>query len=164
MFWTQTSREWLKMSWGDVCDEQCEGVLICTLIIHSVGFHPFRGHPARQMSGKPLRKQKKVWRYVEEGSLLKLKSYLRKHKDVDVNFSQGKRQRSPLHLACSQGDDAMLRLLLKHGADSLGTERNGDTPLHLAAKRALKYGKRGKISQAHTYTSCTDLCWKRNIS
>uniref|UniRef100_A0A3B4DLR8 NF-kappa-B inhibitor-like protein 1 n=1 Tax=Pygocentrus nattereri TaxID=42514 RepID=A0A3B4DLR8_PYGNA len=81
-------------------------------------------------------KQKKVWRYVEEGSLLKLKSYLRKHKDVGMNFSQGKRQRSLLHLSCSQGDDAILRLLLKHGADPLQRDRNEDTPLHLAAKRA----------------------------
>ncbi|KAI4875217.1 hypothetical protein NFI96_010683 [Prochilodus magdalenae] len=91
---------------------------------------------------KVSRKQKKVWRYVEEGSLLKLKSFLRKHKDVDINFSQGKRQRSLLHLTCSQGDDAILRLLLKHEADPLQRDRHGDTPLHFAAKRALKYGKK----------------------
>ncbi|XP_072515359.1 NF-kappa-B inhibitor-like protein 1 isoform X2 [Salminus brasiliensis] len=87
-------------------------------------------------------KQKKAWRYVEEGGLMKLKSYLRKHRDLDINFTQGKRQRSLLHLACSQGDDAILRLLLKHGADPLQKERHGNTPLHLAAKRARKYGKR----------------------
>ncbi|XP_076876558.1 NF-kappa-B inhibitor-like protein 1 [Brachyhypopomus gauderio] len=87
------------------------------------------------------RKQTKIWRYVEEGSFLKLKAYLRKHKDVELNFSQGKRQRSLLHVVCSHGDDAILRLLLKHGADPLRRDRNGDTPLHLAAKRALKYGK-----------------------
>lgn len=93
------------------------------------------------------RKQKKVWRYVEEGSLLKLKSYLRKHrKDVDVNFTLGKRRRGVLHLVCSHGDDALLRLLLKHGADPLQRDRNGDTPLHLAARRALKYGKTGELT------------------
>uniref|UniRef100_A0A3B5BDN3 NF-kappa-B inhibitor-like protein 1 n=1 Tax=Stegastes partitus TaxID=144197 RepID=A0A3B5BDN3_9TELE len=79
--------------------------------------------------------------YVEEGSLLKLKSYLRKHRDVDVNFSQGKRQRSPLQLACCLGDDAVLRLLLKHGADVLHRDRRGNTALHTAANRALKHGK-----------------------
>ncbi|XP_030625842.1 NF-kappa-B inhibitor-like protein 1 [Chanos chanos] len=88
------------------------------------------------------RKQKRVLRYVEEGSLLKLKSYLRKHADLKLNFSQGKRRRSPLHIVCSHGDDGILRLLLKHGADPLQRDRNGDTPLHLAAKRALKYGRR----------------------
>ncbi|KAF5899953.1 NF-kappa-B inhibitor-like protein 1, partial [Clarias magur] len=87
------------------------------------------------------RKQKKVWRYVEEGSLLKLKSYLRKHKDVEVNFTRGKRRRAVLHLVCSHGDDALLRLLLKHGADPLQKDRNGDTPLHLAARRALRHGR-----------------------
>lgn len=89
------------------------------------------------------RKQKRVWRYVEEGSLLKLKSYLRKHRDLDVNFSQGKRERGPLHLACCLGDDAVLRLLLKHGADVLQRDRKGDTALHTAANRALKHGKTG---------------------
>ncbi|XP_051541536.1 NF-kappa-B inhibitor-like protein 1 [Myxocyprinus asiaticus] len=88
------------------------------------------------------RKQRRVLRYVEEGSLLKLKSYLRKHKDLELNFTQGKRHRGPLHVVCSHGDDAILRLLLKRGADPLQTDRNGETPLHLAANRALKYGKR----------------------
>ncbi|XP_074546636.1 NF-kappa-B inhibitor-like protein 1 [Halichoeres trimaculatus] len=87
------------------------------------------------------RKQKRLWKYVEEGSLLKLKSYLKKHRDVSVNFTQGKRERSPLHLACYLGDDAVLRLLLKHGADVLQRDRKGDTALHTAVTRALKYGK-----------------------
>lgn len=89
------------------------------------------------------RKQRRVLRYVEEGSLMKLKSILRKHKDLELNFTQGKKHRSPLHMVCSHGDDAILRLLLKHGADPLQTDRNGDTPLHLAAKRVLKHGERG---------------------
>ena len=89
-------------------------------------------------------RQTRVWRYVEEGSYLKLKSYLRKHRDLDVNFAQGKRQRSPLHLACCLEDDAVLRLLLKHGADVLQRDRRGDTALHVAASRALKHGKTGE--------------------
>ncbi|KAM3874303.1 NF-kappa-B inhibitor-like protein 1 [Diretmus argenteus] len=88
------------------------------------------------------RRQRRVWKYVEEGNVLKLKSYMRKHADIEINFSQGKKQRSPLHLACSLGDDAVLRLLLKHGADVLLKDRKGDTPLHTAANRALKHGRR----------------------
>ncbi|KAF3702089.1 NF-kappa-B inhibitor-like protein 1 Inhibitor of kappa B-like protein [Channa argus] len=85
--------------------------------------------------------QKRVWKYVEEGSLLRLKSYLRKHRDLNVNFHRGRRKRSPLHLACRLGDDAVLRLLLKHGADVLYKDRSADTALHIAASRALKHGK-----------------------
>ncbi|KAK6315865.1 hypothetical protein J4Q44_G00133890 [Coregonus suidteri] len=88
------------------------------------------------------RKQKKIIRYVEDGSLTKLKSYFRKHSDLDVNFSQGKKHRTPLHLACSLGDDAILRLLLKYGADILQKDKKGDTPLHIAANKALKHGKK----------------------
>ena len=88
--------------------------------------------------------QKRVLKYVEAGSLLKLKSYLRKHKDVDVNFSQGKKERTPLHVSCSRGDDAVLRLLLKHGAQVLRKDRKGDTVLHIAANRALKHGRTGE--------------------
>ncbi|KAI1905026.1 hypothetical protein AGOR_G00011710 [Albula goreensis] len=88
------------------------------------------------------KRQKRVLRYVEEGSLLKLKSYLRKHRGLELNFSEGRKRRSPLHLACSHEDDGVLRLLLKNGADPLLKDRNGDTPLHLAANKALKRGKR----------------------
>ncbi|CAL8277674.1 unnamed protein product [Merluccius merluccius] len=87
-------------------------------------------------------KQKRVFKYVEAGSLLKLKSYLRKHKDVDMNFSRGRKDRAPLHVACSLGDDAVLRLLLKHGADVTRRDRKGNTSLHIAANRALKHGQR----------------------
>ncbi|XP_077353165.1 NF-kappa-B inhibitor-like protein 1 [Festucalex cinctus] len=87
------------------------------------------------------KEEKRLWKYVEEGSLFKLKSYLRKHRHLDVNFSQGKRQRSPLHLACSLGDDAIVRLLLDHGANVRQADKKGNTPLHVAVNRALKLGK-----------------------
>jgi len=85
---------------------------------------------------------------------MKLKSFLRKHKDLELNFTQGKKHRGPLHIVCSHGDDAILRLLLKRGADPLQTDRNGETPLHLAAKRALKHGKRGM-------RQCSDIYIKK---
>ncbi|KAM9841795.1 NF-kappa-B inhibitor-like protein 1 [Aulostomus maculatus] len=91
------------------------------------------------------RGQKRVWKYVEENKLLKLKSYLRKHRELDVNFAVGKRQRSPLQLACSLRNDAAMRLLLEHGADVLQKDRRGDTALHVAANGALKHGETAYI-------------------
>jgi len=89
------------------------------------------------------RQQQRVLRYVRSGSLLKLKSYLRKHKNLDVNFSHGRKCRTPLHIASGLGDDAVLRVLLARGAEVLRKDRKGDTALHVAAGRALRPGSRG---------------------
>lgn len=90
-------------------------------------------------------RQKHVWSYVEEGKLLRLKMYFGKHRDLNVNFSHGRRERSPLHLACSLEDDAIVQLLLKQGADVLLQDRKGNTALHVAANRAVKHGKTGNV-------------------
>lgn len=42
-------------------------------------------------------------------------------------------QYTPLHSAADKGDDAMLALLLKHGADVNARTRYGETPMHRAA-------------------------------
>lgn len=91
------------------------------------------------------RRQRQVWSYVEEGKLLRLKMYFGKHRDLNVNFSHGRRERSPLHLACSLEDDAIMQLLLKQGADVLLQDRKGNTALHVAANRAVKHGKTGNV-------------------
>lgn len=87
------------------------------------------------------RKQQKILRYVEEGSVLKLKAYLRKHQGMDLNFAVRK-GRTLLHLACTLEDDAVVRLLLKYSADPLRQDHRGNTALHLAAKVAAAKGKR----------------------
>ncbi|MGH0158840.1 UNVERIFIED_CONTAM: hypothetical protein FKN15_061616 [Acipenser sinensis] len=125
-------KEWRNKLFGECQDEFFET------------FGQYEGKTFHSVS-MASRKQKRVLRYVEEGSLLKLKSYLRKHPDIELNFTKGSKGRTPLHLACSLGDDAVLRLLLKWGADPLSKDRKGDTPLHLAANRALKHGKRGTL-------------------
>ncbi|XP_026874877.2 NF-kappa-B inhibitor-like protein 1 [Electrophorus electricus] len=88
------------------------------------------------------RQQSRVLRYVRQGRVQKLGAYLRKHRRLQLNFSQGRRHRSLLHVACSQGDAAVLRVLLEHGADPLRPDRRGDTALHLAARRLRKHGTR----------------------
>ncbi|XP_062904138.1 NF-kappa-B inhibitor-like protein 1 isoform X3 [Mobula hypostoma] len=87
------------------------------------------------------RKQKRLLRYVEEGSIPKLKSYLRKHRLLPVSFT-GRKGRTPLHVACKRREGTAARLLLRHGADPMIRDQRGNTPLHLAAREAVRKGKR----------------------
>ncbi|XP_030059632.1 NF-kappa-B inhibitor-like protein 1 isoform X2 [Microcaecilia unicolor] len=87
------------------------------------------------------RKQKKLCHYVEEGSVLKIKSYLRKHPGLNVNFTLRK-GRTLLHAACALFDDAVVHILLKHGADPLLQDHQGNTALHIAARQATRRGQR----------------------
>ncbi|XP_034027812.1 NF-kappa-B inhibitor-like protein 1 [Thalassophryne amazonica] len=85
-------------------------------------------------------RQKRVWRFVAERRFRRLKRYLRKHPELDVNFCRKRRRWSPLHLACSLGDSEALLLLLRRGANLLQEDASGDTPLHIAARKARKLG------------------------
>ncbi|XP_051899789.1 NF-kappa-B inhibitor-like protein 1 isoform X2 [Pristis pectinata] len=87
------------------------------------------------------RKQKKLLHYVEEGSVPKLKSYLRKHRQLPVTFA-GRKGRTPLHVACTRREGGAARLLLRYGADPMIQDQKGNTPLHLAAREAVRKGER----------------------
>lgn len=51
-------------------------------------------------------------------------------KAVNLGDSKG---RTALHFAATRGDPALVRLLLRHGADPSSADINGNTALHLAA-------------------------------
>lgn len=83
--------------------------------------------------------QRKVIKHVQSGSLLKLKTLLEKlngktKQNFNLNFKVNDIGRTPLHIACLLGDDAVVRCLLKHGASSSVLDRNRDTPVHIAAQ------------------------------
>ena len=82
--------------------------------------------------------RKKIFRLVESGRLMKFKHYVdvcnKKFPDFNLDFTFGEMSRTPMHVACLLGDDAMIRCLLNYGANGAICDKDGDTPLHLAAK------------------------------
>nr|XP_006814013.1 PREDICTED: NF-kappa-B inhibitor-like protein 1-like [Saccoglossus kowalevskii] len=79
----------------------------------------------------------KVMRYVKQGEVQKLKSYLKKHRNLDVNSIQDEKKRTPLHIACLLSDDLVVRCLLKSGARCDLQDIDGNTPLHLVLNDVL---------------------------
>jgi ankyrin repeat protein len=54
---------------------------------------------------------------------------------AEVNAKDCIQQWTPLHYACDEGYDEIVRVLVEHGADPLVRDTNGLTPLHWAARR-----------------------------
>jgi len=69
----------------------------------------------------------KVTRYVQNGGLLELRSYLKRRKGkFDLNFRLDKSvKRTVLHIAALLGDDGIIRLLLANDADPRVSDSEG---------------------------------------
>ena len=97
-------------------------------------------------------KAEKLFDLVSQGEVCKVRSFLRKHRrdqrsDVlnhRATGDRGHRQRTVAHVASAAGDDAVLRVLLRHGARLDLQDSHGDTPLHLALDRDLHGHKHGR--------------------
>ncbi|CAJ0955448.1 unnamed protein product [Ranitomeya imitator] len=85
-----------------------------------------------------FRRERRALRYVERGDVARLKSYIRKHRhlQLDTVLPGG---RSLLHAACALPDDACALLLLK-GADPMVCDGAGNNALHLAAREVERGG------------------------
>ncbi|XP_053329090.1 NF-kappa-B inhibitor-like protein 1 [Spea bombifrons] len=93
-----------------------------------------------------FRRELRALRYVQRGDVLRLKSYIRRHRHLrlDEPISDGQ---SLLHAACTARGEACALLLLRKGADPLKCDAAGNNALHVAAKEA----ERGEL------TAYTDL-------
>lgn len=80
--------------------------------------------------------EERLFRYVKDGRLKRVRSLLKKHK-IDLNFQDGKK-RTALHIACILGEYAIVDVLLQHGASKEAKDMDGNTPLHLALNYALQ--------------------------
>ncbi|XP_070531960.1 NF-kappa-B inhibitor-like protein 1 isoform X1 [Ptychodera flava] len=114
------------------------------------------------------RREEKLVRYMNEGNLPKLKSLLKKHRNIDVNIIKNSQGRTPLHTACLSSDDAIVRCLLKHGADATVQDFHGDTALHLSLSNALSGNKFAYFDIAvllmRSFPECLKIKNKKGVS
>ncbi|KAM9325218.1 NF-kappa-B inhibitor-like protein 1 [Gastrophryne carolinensis] len=84
-----------------------------------------------------FRRERRALRYIQRGDVLRLKSYIRKHRhlQLDQPLSEGQ---SLLHAACSTRDNACALLLLRKGADPSRCDAAGNNALHIAAQEVEK--------------------------
>ncbi|ELU10704.1 hypothetical protein CAPTEDRAFT_220681 [Capitella teleta] len=80
---------------------------------------------------------KKLRKLLKQDKFSKLKSFFKKY-DVNVNEILDEKQNTALHIACKYGHDAIALLLIKRGAGCLASNADGNLPLHLACKFALR--------------------------
>lgn len=85
--------------------------------------------------------RQKVFKYIQGGYLMKLKHCLetskKKGDGFNLDFVTGDLRRTPLHVACLLGDDAIVCCLLHFSANAQLQDANGNTALHLAAQSIL---------------------------
>lgn len=82
--------------------------------------------------------EKKLFYYIKRGKLHRIRSLFKKYEPSYLTSFVDRKGRSPLHACCLLGDDAIMRLLLKNGADVEVTDSDGNTPIHFALKYALQ--------------------------
>ncbi|KAM8952458.1 NF-kappa-B inhibitor-like protein 1 isoform 2-T2 [Pelodytes ibericus] len=78
-------------------------------------------------------------RYVQRGDVLRLKSYIRRHRHLCLDEPLPGAP-SLLHAACTIHGEACALLLLRKGADPLKRDAAGNNALHVAAREAEKGG------------------------
>ncbi|CAH2314398.1 NF-kappa-B inhibitor 1 [Pelobates cultripes] len=86
-----------------------------------------------------FRRELRALRYVQQGNVLRLKSYLRRHRHLRLDEPLPGAQ-SLLHASCTIQGEACAVLLLRKGADPLKCDAAGNNALHVAARAAEKGG------------------------
>ncbi|KAJ7378161.1 Nuclear factor of kappa light polypeptide protein enhancer in B-cells inhibitor-like 1 [Desmophyllum pertusum] len=82
--------------------------------------------------------EEKLFYYIKTGKLHRVRSLFKKYEPSYLTGIVDRQGRTPLHACCLLGDDAIMRLLLKNGADTGITDRDGNTPIHFALKYAIQ--------------------------
>lgn len=92
--------------------------------------------------------EKKFFHYIKVSRVSRVRSLLEKHKSFHLTHVTDRRGRTPLHVCCLVGENAVMRLLLKSGADVETVDSSGNTPVYYALEYAL---------ESMRYSAFTDL-------
>lgn len=79
----------------------------------------------------------KLKRYTKEDRPARMRSYVTKHK-IDLPTVELSKRRNLLHYCSKYGLGGVCRYLLETGVNPYSTDEDGNTPLHLGLRRALK--------------------------
>ncbi|XP_078350119.1 NF-kappa-B inhibitor-like protein 1 [Oculina patagonica] len=82
--------------------------------------------------------EEKLFYYIKTGKLHRVRSLFKKYEPSYLTAFVDRKGRTPLHACCFLGDDAIMRLLLKNGADVEVADSDGNTPIHIALKYAIQ--------------------------
>lgn len=82
--------------------------------------------------------EEKLFYYIKTGKLHRVRSLFKKYEPSHLTALVDRKGRTPLHACCLLGDDAIMRLLLKKGADVRVQDSDGNTPIHFALKYAIQ--------------------------
>lgn len=92
--------------------------------------------------------ERKLFHYIKVGKLHRVQSLFKKHKPSYLSAIVDRKGRTPLHVCCLLGDDAIMRFLLKNGANVEVTDSDGNSPIDFA----LKY-----IEETWQFSALNDL-------
>ena len=82
--------------------------------------------------------EEKLFYYIKAGKLHRVRSLFKKYEPSYLTAFVDRTGRTPLHACCLLGDDAIMRLLLKKGADVGVQDSDGNTPIHFALNYAIQ--------------------------